>query len=151
MRDIERLFDDSEITQALGRFARIIDQRHWSGLPEVFAEDVVFDYGAGGEQSGIAQLRTTMASYLDVCGGTQHLIGSIMVEFDGEAAISRSYVQARHQRPGEASGAVFDSNGEYIDRWARGPAGWRIVRRDVVWATHSGEPAILGIDADGLG
>ncbi len=40
-------------------------------------------------------------------------------------------------------GTVFDTSGEYIDRWERRPQGWRIVRRDAVWSVFSGDPAII--------
>lgn len=151
MDDIQRLLDESEIKRGLAQFARIIDSRRWAALPDVFASDVSFDYGSGGQQDGIAALRSTMDGFLDRCGGTQHLIGSIIVELDRDTATSFAYVQARHQRPGDTAGPVFDSNGEYVDRWARLAIGWRIVRRDVKWMTHTGDPQIIGLVASALG
>jgi len=72
------------------------------------------------------------------------LIGSILVNVDGDNAVSRAYVMARHQRPDDPQGPVQDSNGEYIDRWQRRAEGWRIIRRDAVWAMRVGEAEILG-------
>src|SRR5438105_6266573 len=92
-----------------------------------------------------------MRRCLDVCGGTQHLIGSILVYIDGDGAISRSYVQARHQRANDPVGPIFDSTGEYIDRWERRSGGWRIVRRDAIWLLHSGDPAVLEAQVERLG
>jgi hypothetical protein len=74
-----------------------------------------------------------------------------MVDVDGDRATSRAYVQARHQRAGDTAGPVFDSSGEYIDRWERHPEGWRIVRRDAIWAAHSGDPGVLAADSSDLG
>jgi 3-phenylpropionate/cinnamic acid dioxygenase small subunit len=145
------LMDERQIIRGLGRFARILDAKNWKALPEVFAGDLTFDYGAGGEQHGIEALADQMRRFLDVCGPTQHLIGSIMVDVDGDRATSRAYVQARHQRAGDAAGPVFDSSGEYIDRWERHPEGWRIVRRDAIWAAHSGDPGVLAADSSDLG
>ena len=96
-------------------------------------------------------LRANMRRYLDVCGPTQHLLGSIIVEMHGDAATSRAYVQARHQRANDPAGAVFDSSGEYLDRWERRPEGWRIVRRDAIWLMHRGDPSILAADQAQLG
>jgi len=141
--DIQALLDEREITRALSRFARILDTKSWNDLPEVFAHDLSFDYGAGGEQRGMDALRVNMTRFLDRCGGTQHLIGSILVDVDGDQAISRAYVQARHQAVNNPGGTVFDSNGEYVDRWERRAEGWRIVRRDVIWATLSGDPTVI--------
>ena len=128
-------------------FARILDHKKWDDLGNVFAADLSFNYGAGGEQQGIDALRATMRQFLDVCGPTQHLLGSIIVEVDGDRALSRAYVQARHQRVADATGAIFDSNGEYVDRWERQPQGWRIVRREAIWQIHSGDPSILAANA----
>jgi ketosteroid isomerase-like protein len=148
---LQMLMDERAIVRALGRFARILDGKDWAALGEVFADDVSFDYGAGGDQQGMAALTAQMRRYLDVCGGTQHLIGSIIVDVDGDTAVSRAYVQARHQRRDDPAGPVFDSNGEYVDRWQRRAQGWRIVRRDVVWAAHSGDPGVLAAGRDDLG
>jgi hypothetical protein len=79
----------------------------------------------------------------DRCGPTQHLLGSIQIEIDGDTAVSRSYVQARHQGLGDKSQAIFDTNGEYTDRWERRAEGWRIVRRDARWDLFSGDSAVL--------
>tara|TARA_R110002124_G_scaffold68091_9_gene184659 strand:+ start:2153 stop:2602 length:450 start_codon:yes stop_codon:yes gene_type:complete len=143
MIDLQTLLDERDIIRGLSRFARILDNKQWDELSEVFAEDLSFDYGAGGEQSGIVALRANMTQFLDICGPTQHLIGSILVDVNGDEAFSRAYVQARHQAVGGSGGPVFDTNGEYIDRWARRPEGWRIIRRDAIWATLTGDPAII--------
>jgi hypothetical protein len=115
-------------------------------LAEVFADDVQFDYGSGQVEHGIAALRALLRRHLDRCGGTQHLIGSVFVDVDGDRAISHAYVQARHQRIDDFVGPVFDSNGEYTDHWERRSAGWRIVQRNAMWAVNTGEPAILAED-----
>jgi len=144
------LQDERAIQRGLSRFARVLDAKDWAALGDVFAPDLTFDYGQG-ERAGIAALEEQVRRYLDTCGGTQHLLGSVLVDVDGDHAVSRAYVQARHQRGGEAAGAVFDSNGEYVDRWERRADGWRIVRREALWATHTGDPAILQAGTDELG
>lgn len=145
------LLDERQIMRGLSRFARILDGKQWPRLGEVFAEDISFDYGSGQDEHGMAALTDNMRRFLDNCGGTQHLIGSILVDVDGDRATSRCYVQARHQRPDDAAGAIFDSNGEYVDQWERRGSGWRIVRRDALWAAHSGDPAILHAGTGDLG
>lgn len=143
MAGLQALLDEREIVQGLSRFARIIDGKSWDKLEQVFAPDVSFDYGSGEDQHGMDALCAQMRRFLDHCGPTQHLIGSIIVEVDGDKATSRAYVQARHQRKDDPAGPVFDSNGEYVDQWERRAEGWRIVRRDALWATHTGDPGIL--------
>ena len=148
---ISSLLDEREIMRGLAQFARILDGKQWDRLGEVFAVDVSYDYGSGQDEHGIAALTRNMRRFLDACGGTQHLIGSALVDVAGDRATSRSYVQARHQRADDPAGPIFDSNGEYIDQWERRPQGWRIVRRDAHWAAHSGDPAILDAGASDLG
>ncbi len=138
------------VREGLARFARVIDAKDWPALTTVFAPDLTFDYG-NGESAGIAALTANMRRFLDACGPTQHLIGSIAVTVTGDQATSRAYVQARHQRIGDAAGAVFDSSGDYIDRWEHRAEGWRIVRRDARWQMHHGDPAILAAGGGDLG
>jgi hypothetical protein len=137
------LLDERDIVRALARFARIADGKKFDALGEVFAQDVLFDYGSGHVESGLGALHALISRHLDHCGGTQHLIGSIMVDIDGDTAVSRAYIQARHQREGDFVGPVFDSNGEYIDRWERRAEGWRIVHRTAAWAANTGEAEII--------
>lgn len=148
---MQRLLDEREIMRGLARFARILDQKDWASVGDVFAEDVSFDYGTGEERHGLAALLDNFRRFLDVCGSTQHLIGSIMVDVDGDRAVSRSYVQARHQGAGAKAHLFFDSNGEYIDQWERRPEGWRIVRRDAKWHMHMGDPSVLSAAQSDLG
>ncbi|ABP64579.1 Ethyl tert-butyl ether degradation EthD (plasmid) [Novosphingobium aromaticivorans DSM 12444] len=141
---IDELLAERAIRDGLARFARVLDAKAWDALGDVFAADLTFDYGLG-EQVGLEALTVNMRRFLDVCGPSQHLIGSIMITVDPglQSATSRAYVRARHQRAGNSGGPVFDSNGEYVDRWECRAEGWRIVRRDALWQTQSGEAAII--------
>ena len=142
---LQALLDQSLVTSQLGRGARLLDGKRWDDLAGVFAEDVAFDYGDGnGLQQGLPLLRATFSRHLDRCGATQHLLGSVVVAVEGDAATSEAYVQARHAGLGDLAGEVFDTNGEYVDTWARRDGAWLVVRREVSWMTLSGNPAVLG-------
>ncbi len=138
--------DEREILNKLAEFARILDGRQWQRVAEVFDSAISFNYGDGKEQQGIEALTENFKTYLDPCGPSQHLLGSIQVEQQGNEIITRSYVQARHQGAGDKSDRFFDSNGEYIDRWQCQGNGWRIVRRDVRWAMLKGDMSVLSGD-----
>ncbi len=150
-RATQALLDERDIVRGLSRFARVLDTKQWDGLGDVFAADIVFDYGQGTDEHGMDALTLNIRRFLDRCGGTQHLLGSIVVDVEGDRATSRAYVQARHQRRDDTAGPIFDSNGEYIDQWERRPEGWRIVRRDAVWAAHTGDAAIIHAHTGDLG
>lgn len=139
--DFQLLLDERAIVHGLRRFAEIADQRLWSALAEVFAEDVAFNYVEGGR--GLDELLALMAKFLDRCGPTQHLLGSIAVDVNGDQAVSRCYVQARHQAQEPQSDRFFDTNGEYIDAWERRAVGWRIVSREARWSCMIGDRTIL--------
>lgn len=141
--NLETLLAEREISHNLGLFARILDRREWSRIGEVFADDITFNYGDGEERAGAEALRWNFSRFLDVCGPSQHLLGSIQIEVEGAGAISRSYVQARHQGAGAKAHLFLDTNGEYIDRWQRRAEGWRIVRRDVRWDIAMGDFTVL--------
>lgn len=144
VNSLETVVTAEALRTGLGDFARLVDGKRWAEASNVFADDVTFDYGDQGLQSGIDALVATFRRYLDVCGGTQHLIGSVQVEVkDENNAVTRAYVQARHQGVGPTAADVFDTNGEYVDTWARRPEGWRIVNRVSSWFTASGNPAVL--------
>jgi len=150
MTSLQDLIDERAIREALAHFARILDRKQWGRLHEVFAEDLTYDYGDGQDRRGIDSLREHIRRFLDVCGNTQHLIGSVLVEVDGNQAISHSYVQARHQGRAEQSVLFFDANGEYIDHWERRAQGWRIARREAIWQMHMGDPSVLSASAESL-
>lgn len=138
--------DEREILNLLGEFARILDGRRWHNVPDVFDKDITFNYGDGQEQEGIDALVSNFQTFLDPCGPSQHLLGSIQLEITGDSAVSKAYVQARHQGAGTKTGLYLDSNGEYVDRWVRRANGWRIVRRDVSWAMLKGDMSVLSAD-----
>ena len=142
---LQRLQDERTIGVQLATLARILDSRAWQRVCEVVAEDVSFDYtNCGRDVHGREALVANFRRYLDVCGPSQHLLGSLIVEVDGDRATSRCYVQARHRSTDPTDTRLFDSNGEYIDRWERRPEGWRMVHRRAVWASQSGDPAVIG-------
>ena len=143
MMSAQILSDERAILNLLGDFARILDRKQWQRIPDVFASDITFNYGDGQEQAGMAALHRNFTKFLDRCGATQHLLGSIQIDIAGDVAVSRCYVQARHQGLGDKSQAIFDTNGEYTDRWERRAEGWRIVRRDARWDLFSGDSLVL--------
>lgn len=55
--------------------------------------------------------------------GTQHLIGTQLVELDGDEATMESYLHAWHKNP---DGSVYLFLGTYIDKVRRTNQGWQI-------------------------
>jgi hypothetical protein len=68
------------------------------------------------------------------------------VTVEGDRAISRAYVQARHLAPGAATSGLngfVDTNGDYVDQWRRIAGRWLITRRDCSWQMIVGDPSII--------
>jgi hypothetical protein len=121
---VTSLTDREDILNQLGAAARLLDQKEWHELDQVFHPEVTFDYGDGlGTRSGLDALRDHFRRFLDGCGPTQHLLGSIIWTRAETGATTHAYVQARHDGLGDLSGEVFDTNGEYVDQWARTEGG----------------------------
>lgn len=138
------LFDEREISNKLSKFVRILDKRQWDGLGEMFSENVVFDYAEGVERQGLSEMRNRISSFLANCGPTHHLLGSLIIEVDGDTATSRAYIQSRHNGLGERSNLYFDANGEYVDQWERQETGWIIVKRLAINMFQQGDFGALG-------
>lgn len=123
----DRIRDEREIERALIAFARAMDYRDWDSMSEILSADVVGDFGTGplqGSDTIIAMIR----GFLDNCGPTQHLIGNVLVEVDGDRATSRAYVQDLHLSRSNPE-LTFHTLGDYHDRWERRDGCWRLVER----------------------
>lgn len=138
-----RADDERSILNTLSEFPRVVDRHEWHRVGDVFAEDVAFDYGEGGEQQGLPALLAQFQRFHNRCSAMQHLLGSIQIELNGNAAVTHAYVQARHQGKDDRAHLFFDTHGEYTDRWQRRPEGWRIVRREARWVMFAGDPSVL--------
>jgi SnoaL-like domain len=130
----------------LALYTTLLDAKNFRPLDQVFVDDVLFNYGRGGDQKGLAALRDFIQSSLDVCGGTQHLLGQTVIDVNGDRASSRTYVHAQHQGVDDLGGPIFDTAGAYVDEWERRPEGWRITSRRALWSTVHGEPAIVNVE-----
>lgn len=136
------LLDEREIRAVLVTYAYAVDGKRYDDLDNVFALEVERNYGMC-SGTGIASLKALVRGYLDRCGPTQHLLGSMRIEVEGLTATASTYVQARHQGRGLRRLFSFDANGVYRDQLERFPEGWRIVRRHAEWRAHRGRLVVF--------
>ena len=89
----------------------------------------------GGRVDGIDGIVDRARGALDALDASQHLLGNIVVEVDGDTAQSVCYFQAQHLRAGALGGDTYIIAGSYTDRLVRTPQGWRISERvqDYLW------------------
>ncbi|VEG54963.1 Uncharacterised protein [Mycolicibacterium aurum] len=123
----DRFSDERDIQRALITFARAMDDRDWIALSEILSDNAVGDFGTG-RLEGCAAIIELIRGFLDNCGVTQHLIGNVLVDVDGDHATSRAYVQDLHLSRSNPD-VTFHTLGDYHDRWERRGGRWRLVQR----------------------
>ncbi|MGD9598261.1 MAG: nuclear transport factor 2 family protein [Steroidobacteraceae bacterium] len=141
--DLETLVAEREIARAIHAFARAMDARDWGALDAVLVADATADLGMG-PVKGRAAIVAFMRTFLDDCGPTQHLIGNLDVDVDGDRATSRCYVSDTHQGAGAKAHLTFSTLGEYHDDWARLDGRWWLVHRRKLNRAHIGSIEVLG-------
>ncbi len=125
---IEDMLAERSIYRNLVAFARAMDERDWDAFAGFTSEDLTASMGRG-ELQGRDTIVNFMRSFLDNCGPTQHLLGNVIIEVDGNAAKSSAYVHDMHLGIGDQSELRFYTLGRYYDEWKKGDDGWRMVRR----------------------
>ena len=110
-------------------FARAMDERDWAAMSEILAEDAQGDFGTGRLQ-GSAAIVEMIRGFLDSCGPTQHLVGNVVIDVDGDAATSRAYIHDVHLSSGADPATRFYTLGDYRDTWRRRADGsWCLTER----------------------
>ena len=89
--DLADLLAEREIYRNLVRFAQAMDDRNWALLDDVTTADIAADLGTG-KLSGRAGMIAVMRQFLDQCGTTQHMLGNVLIDVNGNTARSQAYV-----------------------------------------------------------
>ena len=142
---LRALRDRLEIAEILARYASAIDERDWDRLATCFTADAVGDYAGAPPREGYAAIEALCRRTLAPLDASQHLVGSIEIELQGDQARSRCAVQAQHTRRGLAEGENYLVGGTYQDAWVRTDEGWRIRRRRLQVLWQEGNPGVLGL------
>lgn len=131
--------DRQDIEAVLNRYARLLDTKQYARLTEVFTPEASAHYVGVGECKGLDSIIDLISGVLDQCGNTQHLLGNVQIEVQGDKATSRCYLQAIHAGLGDYADQLLFVWGEYRDQLARTPAGWRIVFRELTTLHAQGD------------
>lgn len=142
---LDDLIAERDIERKLARFARAMDGRDWSAIDHLATPDLRADFGLG-EVEGRDAVVAAMRVWLDDCGPTQHLIGSVVIEVDGDGgtARSRAYVSDMHVGTGDRAGDTFRTLGDYHDEWRREGDEWLLERRVKHNRATLGDISVLG-------
>jgi hypothetical protein len=122
--------DRLAIMHVLGLYARGIDRCDLATLQSVWAEGAVADFG-GGEGDARGWAAATVAALAGMLR-TQHLLGQMLIELDGDSATAETWCHAYHEVPGPDGPVEVVVGGRYLDRLVRTADGWRIGHRRYV-------------------
>jgi len=125
-RQLQEFRDYRDICDLLARYGVALDRRDWPAVATCFSPSLQAEYSGSGNFASYVQWEAMARAALDRCLSTQHLVGNIRVDLDGDSAKAQSYAQAMHvMRSGEqaVTGTAYD------DVLVRSKGGWRIEYR----------------------
>jgi uncharacterized protein (TIGR02246 family) len=139
---LQELVDRQEVAELCIRYTVALDAKDWARLASCFAPDPVFVH-PGGRLEGFDAILGRTSAALTPLDATQHLLGNIAVEVDGDRARSSAYFHAQHVRAGTPGGDLYVIAGRYQDTLVRTDAGWRITERLQTYLWRSGNRAVV--------
>jgi ketosteroid isomerase-like protein len=140
--DVRTAIDRQAASDLLVRYVHALDNRDWAVVEQCFTPDAVFIH-PGGRVEGAAGIVGRAQAALEPLDGSQHLLGSVSVAVDGDAAQATSYFHAQHVRVGAPGGDLYVIAGTYRDRLRRTAAGWAIFERAQEYTWRSGNPGVI--------
>jgi SnoaL-like domain len=126
--NLETLLSESEIQRQLIKLARGMDEKDWETIESILTPDIYANFGTG-DIHGNSAVIGIMKLYLENCGTTQHLLGNILIEIDGDTATSESYVSDVHLGKDTSLDIGFRTLGNYSDTWVKIGGKWRMSKR----------------------
>ncbi|MEM9038013.1 MAG: nuclear transport factor 2 family protein [Actinomycetota bacterium] len=145
--DPQTAADITEIIQVTNRYCHAIDGGDWDTLRErVFLPDAVMEFRPGDpdhQRNDIDGIVDYIATALGPLDTSQHLVGSHVVEVDGDEATCRCYLHGQHVRRAAEGGPHMIVALTYDDRVVRTEAGWRIAHRRLVPSWREGNPEVM--------
>jgi len=123
--------DCREIEAVMIRYASALDKKQYGRLSDVFTPEGTANYIGLAECKGLDSIIKLVSGVLDRCGQTQHLLGNVQIDVQGDRATASCYLNAIHVGLGDYSGQVYTVWGEYRDQLVRTAAGWRISYREL--------------------
>jgi hypothetical protein len=129
---LQELSDKQAITEVLYRYCRGLDRMDLELARSVWHHDGTAHYGdlfngtAEGFVKWVWEAHAAMERH-------SHQVTNILIEVDGDSAVSESYVTVALRTKAAAGGAVeIEARGRYLDRWSRRDGRWAIDHRRFV-------------------
>ena len=140
--NVQEATDKQAIRDLQNHYSYSIDAGEYNNLDEVFAVDVIADYGVAGYNKGVAAVKETCRKALQPLTSVQHLNGNHVARIDGDNATASCYFRVHQHREGTSGGEHFEMGGRYDDQLERREEGWRITRRTLTIIWSDGNPNV---------
>ena len=125
---LDNLLAERQIYRNLVHFAQAMDNRDWPAFDKLTIDNIDADLGLG-LKAGRGEMVGTIRRYLDGCGVTQHLLGNVLIDVDGDKASSQAYVCDMHLGKGDNQQMTFHTLGLYTDQWQKIDGQWLMTQR----------------------
>ncbi len=138
---IESLIARQEIADVIYRYARGIDRLDFDLVRTCYHPDAYDDHGTF---SGTVEDFITAASeFLARWTTTQHFMGNMLIEIDGDRARAETYAVAYHRRENDEGNGKDDVMGiRYVDCFEKRDDDWRIAHRVVANEWRRVDPVV---------
>jgi hypothetical protein len=132
---LQDLIDRAEIRDVLMRYLRGVDRVDLDLIRSSFHPDAEIGFPAdvydGSNLDGFINfLRKELASFKR----TNHFVGNLLIELDGDVAYSELYLFANHEssKAHKWAGAFVSLWARYVDKFERRNGEWRIASRKLI-------------------
>lgn len=150
---LELLVARQQIADVIYRYARGIDRMDFDLVRSCYHPDAYDDHGAFA--GNVEAFISAVAQFLARWTATQHFMGNMLIEIDGQRARAETYAVAYHRREDAEGNGKDDIMGvRYVDRFEQRNGLWKIAYRVVAseWrrvdtvsgARHRGELGVWG-------
>ncbi len=127
---IENLIARQEIADEIYRYARGIDRLDFDLVRSCYHPDAYDDHGAFA--GTVDEFIEAAKDFLPRWTATQHFMGNMLIEIDGDTARAETYAVAYHRREDDEGNGKDDIMGiRYVDRFEQREGAWKIAHRVV--------------------
>jgi hypothetical protein len=143
MADLETLLAHHEISQVIYRYARGIDRFDLDLVRSCYHPDAHDQHG---------NMEGDVDAFIDMCRrvlpafeATQHFMGNLLIEVDGDRARAETYAVIYHRiKKDDGTGKDEVWGIRYVDRFERRDGAWRIAYRVVAQEWRRVDPVAAG-------
>jgi hypothetical protein len=138
---VDDLLARHEIADVILRYARGVDRLDFDLVRSCYHPGAYDDHGSfKGDVDGFIAM---CEKFLPKWSATQHFMGNMLIEVDGEVAKAETYAVAYHRRQDDDGTGKDDVFGiRYVDRFERRDGDWKIAYRVVATEWRRVDPVV---------